>query len=137
MKFVPRIVYNGITINLTVPQEPWTPAALVVGGSDKSAAGVPESFVVRTEELCEVKLRFTEAELPSVMAWLKWAQKNSGSFTYRFDKNDIATEYTCYLESPAINAEIKPSRAEFKRHFGITLKLRTTTGVVFDERIYT
>jgi hypothetical protein len=136
LKFIPKIVYNSTTLTLTWPQKFWSPKSKPIGGSAVSDAGVPESFIIRRDQLCKTTIRFTEAEWASVDSWLNWAQQ-ANSFDYWFDKNLIGTKYTCYLEEPNLgDGEIDPDREEFGKIFVLPITLRTTNGTRFDVRIF-
>lgn len=137
MRNIPKVVYAGGTVLLfSLPQRAWTPGSTVVGGTDTSAAGVPETFVVRRDRTLDVRLRFREAEWPAVRAWLEWAQDTAGAFDWYPDR-DLATGHTCYLASPPAGEEIRPERSEsFRGHWEIALRLRTADGSPIEPSFY-
>lgn len=137
MQYVPKVEYgSGPTVlRFTHWQKLWTPSSQPVGGSNVSDSGVPETFIIRRDQKVDLELRFTEAELASVMAWLEWAQDNATSFYYWFNAEDITTRYSVYLESPSLgDGEIKPDRDEYRSVYSIKVTLRSTNGTRFDVR---
>lgn len=136
LSYCPEIVWNGNTLQLRLPCQPWVPISQGVGGSDTSGSGVPVAFQVRRDQLCQVVLRFFESEWPGVEAWLAWAQATAGSFTFRFDGNDAASQHTCYLALPAMAGQVLPVRdGSTIGAYTIDITLRDTTGTRFDYRI--
>ncbi len=130
--WIPRITYLSTTLTLTLPQQLWDPQVALVGGRDESAAGVPEVFVVRVDQQAIVRLRFFESEWPAVRAFIQWAIGGAQAFTYRFDKDDPTTQYTCYLDAPTVGDKIKPDRDNYPTVQHLELTLRTTNGTPFD-----
>ena len=129
MKWVPKISY-GITptvITFTQTQKLWSVFSRDVGGSNKTDGGIPEAFVIRREQLCEVELGFLESEWATVDAWLANAIQGN-SFDFWFNKVDNATKYTVYLESPKAGEDIKPKRESYGKVYSLSLVLRTTAG---------
>lgn len=137
MIFIPKVTYNsGTVLTLSIPQRLWRPRSYGEGGHDISAAGIPESFKKRRDQLVRVLLRFTEAEWPSVLTWLEWAQDNSASFSFQFDKDDALTSYTVYLHSPVMGEDIEPQRGEAAGTYDLEVVLRSTNGTRFDVRLF-
>lgn len=137
MQYAPKIQYGTVptTLQLSLPQKLWTPFSRAHGGSNVSDSGVPEAFIIRRDQLVNLDLRFTEAEWPSVAAWLEFVQSTAAAFDFWFDPNDVATKYTVYLESPKLgDGTIEPSRDEFREHFSIRVTLRSTSSTRFDVR---
>jgi hypothetical protein len=133
--WIPQITYlapASTTLTLTLPQQLWDPQVGHVGGRDESAAGVPEVFVIRRDQQMVVQLRFYEAEWPAVRVFLEWAVGSAQSFTYRFDKDDPTTQYTCYLDAPTIGDRIRPTRDQFPGLLHLELTLRTTNSTPFN-----
>lgn len=139
MRFTPKIQYNNgvsdVVLTLSEPQKFWLPRSKPLGGRNVSDSGIPESYVVRRDQLVDVELRFTEAEWSEVATWLEYVQDNSTAFSFWFDASDDTTEYVVYLEEPsASNEEIAPSRDDFSSILTIRLVLRSTTAIRFDVR---
>lgn len=132
MRNIPKIVYNSpaATLTLTHAQRRWAVDSQGVGGTDQSAAGIPESFTIRRDELLRVRLRFTEAEWSAVRGWLVWAQGSGQAFTYFPDK-DLAGSYSVYLEAPALGEPFRPEPVDFDGLYEISLVLRTSDAAVF------
>lgn len=134
--FIPKIEYANptITLELTQPQKLWTPSIQSIGGSNVSDAGVPETFIIRRDQLVNVEVRFTEAEWDAVADWLEWAQEGV-AFYYWFNGTDITTRYSVYLQSPNLgDGEIQPTRDTYRGVFSVRLVLRSATGTRFDVR---
>ena len=139
MKWIPRVVYGtpATTLTFTLPQRIWTPVSVTVGGSDVSARGVPESFVIRRDQALDLRLVFREIEWPAVHAWLAWMQDRAGACTF-FPDHQVNQSYTCYLDSPRVGEEIRPDRGDHPGTYEIGLRLRSTgtTDPVFNVRAY-
>lgn len=138
MRWIPKVEYDEgrATLRLTLPQNLWVPGSTAVGGSETSAAGVPESFVIRRDQTLDVRLRLRESEWPAVHAWLAWMQDTAGSCRF-FPDRDALDGHPCYLQSPGVGDEIRPERGEYPGTYEIALRLRSTLGTeVFDVRAY-
>lgn len=140
MRWIPRVLYGPDytrTLELSLPQRLWTPLSVAVGGSDVSAAGIPESFVIRRDQVLEVRLLFREGEWPAVHDWIAWMQDNAG-FCRFFPDRDAAYFRACYLDSPRVGDEVRPDRGEYPGTYEIGLRLRTTgtRDQPFDLRAY-
>jgi hypothetical protein len=122
----PRIVYAATELLLSLPQRPWTPVLQHVGGSNKAALGIRETYTIRHEDLHEIQLRVTEAEWPAVRHWLRWA-RGGGEFTLYPDRDTLAS-FLVDLESPGANEEVRPERTEYGSVFELTLTLRLLGG---------
>jgi hypothetical protein len=118
----PRIVYAATELLLSLPQRPWTPVLQHVGGSNKAALGIRETYTIRHEDLHEIQLRVTEAEWPAVRHWLRWA-RGGGEFTLYPDRDTLAS-FLVDLESPTANEEIRPERETFGSVYELTITLR-------------
>ncbi len=143
MKWIPKIVYKitntnpltGVTVPLSLPQRLWTPGSTGVGGTDTSAAGITESFLIRRDQTLDVRLVFREKEWPGVHAWLTWMQDTAGSCRFYPAASDLDFN-TCYLESPRMGEEIRPERGEYPGTYEIGVRLRDASGTAFDVRAY-
>lgn len=139
MMWIPRVEY-GPTAAKTVfafslPQRLWTPASLAVGGTDTSAAGVPESFVIRRDEFLDLRLAFWEREWVAVHAWLAWMQDTAQTCAFFPDRNG-SQSFQVWLETPKVGEEIRPERGEYAGTYEIGVRLRRTAGGAFDVRAY-
>lgn len=138
MKFIPKIVYGSgpTTLTLTTPSKLWSPKAKAIGGGAVSDAGVPESFIVRRDQLCKVEFRFFESEWVAVDTWLAFAQTAS-AFDFYFDKDVSGTKYTVYMDDPAPGTgDVAPTRDTYTKVFTMPIVIRTTDGSRFDVRIF-
>src|SRR4051812_11424846 len=96
------IITYGITptvISLTYPQKLWDYESLLIGGARKSSAGIPESFVIRNDELSNITLRVHDCEYLQVRDWVLDAMRGN-TFTFQFDALDATSVFTCYLDRP-------------------------------------
>jgi hypothetical protein len=119
-------------LNLTLPMRPWELRSGGVGGWEISAAGVPESFVIRVDRLADLTLRVLETELEDVIAELEAIRAASEPFYFAFDQDDSMTEYFVYLHAPVWPEEIAPDRDdEYVGLFLLRLTLRTVDGSGF------
>jgi hypothetical protein len=113
LPFRPRVVYGATTFNFSLPSKLWTPRPETFGKSRIATSGITETFVRNRHQLVRVPLRFTEAELSDVYAWIAWCHANGmGTFTWRFDQDDAATAHTMYLQEPMPEGAWEPTRDE-------------------------
>lgn len=111
----PRVVYNATTINFSISQKLWRYRDVGEGGFARiSSTGIGESYEIRRDSIAIVTLRFTWAEWNThVRPWLRYQQQNMGtSFTFRFDQDDAATQFTVYLLKPGEGEPIEFSHEE-------------------------
>ena len=129
----PRIVYNSITLILSLPQKFWTPEeGPVIGDEDKSAASIPVGYYVGWEYAVGVTLRFTDAEYASVTTAIRWMMQNKNTaFTWYFDTDDDASDFSVYLEVPRLPERIKPTRPDTRNPdvWELPLVLRSSAGI--------
>jgi len=114
--FAPRIIYpatTGTVLDLDLGQDYWLPSSRTIGGSGISAAGVPESYIVRRDELLQVTLRFYEKDWPFVRDFVAWAQENAATFDWYPDRRNLNQKYVVYLDSPMIGEDLQPRRASW------------------------
>jgi hypothetical protein len=137
LPYRPRLARSGQTLNLSWPMQWWTPVDRAIGGGERSAAGVPSNYVIRTEPLLEVRLRVTEAEWPLLVTFLRAVDAAGSAWTFRPDQN-VAADLTVYLERPSVAAgeELRPEMRDEGDHtlFIVPLTLRRTTSTALDVR---
>lgn len=127
MKWIPKFTCGATTYSLTQPQKLWTVKSKPYGGGDVSDAGVPEAFIIRRDQLVDIEIRFLESEWSVVDTILNYGQTGQ-SMTFWFDKNDNATQYTVYLESPNVgDGEVTPSRDTYTGVYTLKMTLRNTS----------
>lgn len=130
-----RIEYGPTTLALSLPARSWTPAIVGIGaGMEWSAAGVPSAWATRRDRTLEVVQRITEAEWPTVRAWLEYAQMG-GVFAWYPDASKPGA-HVCYLVAPAIDEEVRPTETDFGGVWEITFTIRRTDGGPIDEEFY-
>lgn len=128
----PRIVYNAVTLDATLPARPLRhelPRA-VGGGIGWSAAGVPAAWVTRWERLLTVAQRIAESEWPAFRAWLEHAMQG-GSFTWALGPG--GDPYTCYLVKPDLTAGGELPRLDYPGDHELVYTIRRADGVAIDE----
>lgn len=132
LPFSPKIQYGAgpTTLLFTQSQGSWTPERVIQGGSSESAAGIPETFVIRKDSLLKTVLIFKESEYATVVAWLDWVMDNgsAGFFTFWPDQNVPGTSYSAWLIEPKPGAPWGITR--HRTHLGmlqldVTLRVRT------------
>lgn len=126
----------GSTLYLTLPMRLWTPSSRPVGGSGV-ANGVPESFIIRRDQLLSVRLRFYEVEWPFVGDLFDSLQLYlSSGFTFYPDYlRNPSTYILCYLEEPVPPNEIKPERDDsYIGAYHLDAVFRSMAGGRFDLR---
>src|SRR5689334_1590098 len=110
----PKIVYNAGVTTLTLTQSAtgWNTDKELIGGQSVSGAGIPETYIVRKQPIQKVTLKFTEAELAAVVAWLDFVIEagSLGSFDFYPDQTVVGTFYTCYLLKPTANGRYEVKR---------------------------
>lgn len=134
----PRFVFNdgsAVDFTLTHPQRTWRPGSRGVGGSDVSAAGVPEAFEVRRDERLHVTLRFTESEWANVRRMVVHGQ-GAGTITFYPDADVAGTNHTVYLDEPEMGQEVVPRRSELASIYEIDVVLRRTTSTAFTDEYF-
>lgn len=137
-KWIPRIVWNGVTFNLTFPQRRWEYETMGNGGSGR-AGHKREAFNKFWDELMHVNIRFFEWEWPDVNNFIRWAMSTPGtSFTVRMDQDDALSAVEVYLEAPILGDNVRPVRAPegIGELYDLPLTLRKTDGTRFDFRMY-
>lgn len=102
MIIYPRIVYSGNTVEPNAPLGLWESGFIQHGGARQADSGVGTGYTKRTDYLVDILMRCWESEIPAVSGWIEWAM-NLGTFTFRFDKNNAASQYTCRLVTPRKN----------------------------------
>lgn len=130
LPWIPRIKYGTQTLDLSLPQKPWTLSPVGVGGYRVSAAGVPNSYLLRRDQRVEVELRATDAELPDVFGWIAFAQSPPFVTQFQFDQSNPATNYYVYLDSPVLGEEAMITREDTVNV--VSLMLRTADGSRFN-----
>lgn len=111
MPFCPSIEYDATTLLFTLPCRPWEPERESNGGSRVYTAGTVTSYVRARYSILPLRIRFTEAEYADVAAMIDWFHDNNmGPANVRTDQNEIGSEITAYLQSPAPNERWKPTR---------------------------
>lgn len=127
-----RVTYGATSLTFGLPARPWTPGTRGVGaGAETSAAGIPSTWVTRRERTLQIVQRFTEGQWPAVRAFLDHAQVG-GTFAW-FPDSTVGTSHTCYLVSPTIDEDVRPTRGEYFGSMEILLTIRRTDGAAIDE----
>ena len=136
-KWSPRFVYNGITLDLTMPLRPWNPRSIGIGGSREISSGAGEAFEIAAREEVEVAIVFMDSELAAMRTMVRYLQKNFAPVTFRFNQDDPATEYSCYLAAPLQGDAFSPQRnATYLGAWEVTLILRSVVGTPFNVAIF-
>lgn len=120
---------SEITLTTTISVKPWTPMNRTIGGQRIAASGVPASYVVRTDHLLDVTLRFYESEWSAVENLIAFGQSAQSFLWYPEATSGASVEV--YLDAPAYGDTVTPTRdAEFPRVMEVTLTLRGVGTVV-------
>lgn len=118
---------------LEEPMEPWDVVSAGLGGAAVSATGVPESYVLRVDQIRALTLRVWEYELPDVMARIEAIRASSQPFLFAFDQDDPSTDCLVYLHAPVWPAELRPERdGTLRGLFRLRIEIRTVDGSVFE-----
>jgi hypothetical protein len=120
-------------VELRHPMRPWQMLSRGVGSTAVSAAGIPETYVVRRDRVARVTLRLDEDELEAVIAYLEDWRDSGEAREFAFDQTEDSTEFEVYLDAPQWPEAIEPQRqAGYLPLFEIALELRTEDGDPFD-----
>lgn len=122
-----RFIYgplgSEVTLITSISVRPWLPTNRTIGGQRISAAGVPASYVVRTDHLLEITLRFYESEWSAIENLVAFGQ-SAQSFLW-YPEADSGTGVEVYLDSPQFGESVVPSRdAEFPRVMELPITIR-------------
>jgi hypothetical protein len=126
----PVITYgaSSTVIALSMPQKWWGFKSRLIGGSRKSASGIPEAYKIREENLAPLVLRVHECELLQVRDWIMEVMGNpSVPFSFQFDVLDPYTTFQCYLEAPTFEDGFEPTRMtspNFPQYWEFALTIR-------------
>jgi hypothetical protein len=131
-----KLASGALTWTATLPQRPWTPARQVLGGSDESWAGVPESWVDREDSILALRPVCREGEWPALRAVVVYAQRNAAVLTVWPDASDAGTSFETYLITPKFGDEITPTPAETLGFYELSLKVRTVDGSAIEPEYF-
>lgn len=112
LPWMPRFEYDTgpTTLDFSIPARPYMPVDSTIGGTDRSAAGIPAAYEIRRDHNIVVSLRFYESEWPSVQAMLEFGQAHPNTMTFYPDQTVTGTSFTVYLEVPKMGERIAPRR---------------------------
>lgn len=111
LPWIPRFDFGASTLTLTYPVTRWNAGARTEGRFLKSSTGVPGPSLSLRKYLLDVTLRYTEDEWPDVMAFVSYAQMGDSFVWYPQSHDDAQASFvTSWLESPRMNAGIRPVR---------------------------
>lgn len=116
LAWIPRFVYGFepfiTTFDFSLPQKWWTGEEGIRAGNEvTTASGTMALNWMGYDFAVAVVLRFTDDEYFDVMTLFEWMQRNRAKgFTFRFDKDRVATEYEMYLEAPDVKSRFVPAR---------------------------
>jgi hypothetical protein len=116
-------ILGAQTWSPTWPPEEWTPSIFTVGGRAISGAGVPASYLVRTDRLLDLPLRIQEDEWADARSFLR-AVQNHQTFQWYPDAEDLSVVYDVVLASPSLGEDWTPQRTEFPRVMSAPIVLR-------------
>jgi len=129
----PRFVYGTgpTTLDLSQRLDDWAPLSSTEGERNVAASGIPTSYLIRTDHGASVTIVFSDAEWPSLWAFLEWAMGPNRSFLFYFDQTDGTTGYTVYLDRPEAGDRVLPRRMPTGEHWALDLEIRRVTGGAF------
>lgn len=118
---------------LLLPQEKWTFKSGGVGGHSVSAAGIPEAYMIREDQIAVITLRAYEHEIVPLLAELRAIRNAATGFTFAFDQTDAGTEFDVYLHAPTWPEEVAMERdPKYEGTWLTRIEVRTTDGAAFD-----
>lgn len=116
MRFRPEFTYGYVgsetTLLFSLPQLFWSPEeGIALGNESISAAGLPISEWMRYDQAVAMRVRFTDAEYVSVMTMVEWCwRRKHVPLTIRLEYDNFQTEYSVYMEKPAVGSRAVPTR---------------------------
>lgn len=134
------VIYEDLqqVIPLSNSMGMWLPDRVVRGGQSESAAGIPETFVVRKDSILKLTLRLNEDEWWIIPLWLDWCfDKGSlGSFKFYPHRDALTRYYDAWLVSPKMNDRWNPTRLPQQNMYEMSVELRLKQqGRIFDLRL--
>jgi hypothetical protein len=110
----------------SIVQRPWELVVETTGGQDESAAGIPEAFVIRRDQILSVRLRFWESEWLALEEMVAYLQDTASPL--RFHARRSMPGDMCYLVSPKVGDRFAPSRGDKPGTHEVTIQLRKVDG---------
>lgn len=128
---------SPVDYSMSIAQRPWGFGSRALGGSDRSAAGVPAAFEVRRDHLLHLVLRFPASEWDDVERLARHLQ-GTGSATLYTNQDEVRgfLTHTVYGDAPAIEEELRPRRSDEPSTLELQLTVRRTTDEVFTDPYY-
>lgn len=115
---------DAATLLVSLPSRPWTNVEEAVGGRRLAATGIGASFVVRTDTIMAMTIRFRESEWANVLGMIRWGQMEETLVWYP-DALDLATSFIAYLHTPEAGSRVQATRlADFPKVMELPLELR-------------
>lgn len=123
-RFVYGVGGDVVDWSTTLPVRDWRVGESTVGGRRIAAGRQGASFVVRTDGLVTLVLRFRATEWTDVLGLIRWGQGEE-SFTWYPDALDAATSHVVWLMRPEAGSDIEPTRdADYPRVLEQEITLR-------------
>jgi hypothetical protein len=122
----PRLAVFEVILDLSLPARPHTTPSQGEGGFDVSAAGVPESYEIRRDDLLRVRLRLTAHEWVQYRELVaRWQAAMGTVGMWRNDQTRPDTERSVYLVHPAMGEPVEAELLDdVLDHFETELELR-------------
>ena len=132
--FDPTTLVGGTQITFSITQSPWGIRSRTVGGFEKAASGVGESWTQYRDKLLLWRPRVTEAELKLLEGWIEWSQDNSGGPSlFVHDLSLPRTDGTLImLESPMQGDDFEPARGSYLGTWEPNIVIRRQDGAIWD-----
>lgn len=129
----PRLVHGSTAVELELPQRPWVPESIGIGGSEESAAGVIAAWEYRRDEVLRLRLRVWEWEWPAVAAWIAAGQRAE---SIALNLSQVGVDAPVRLVSPRMGEPITPTLTETPGLYEVEVAVRTVTGTSLFELYY-
>lgn len=118
-------------LTLELPQFPWNRGTGGVWGSDTSASGKPEAFLIRRDYIRWFRYRVLESEMDAFEEFLAWIQESGEPCNVWLDADLDETMHSVYLNSLRFeDGEILQHErdGEYLPLFVVALAFRTADG---------
>jgi len=112
------------SLTVSLPSRAWDNVEESVGGRRIAAGRIGASYVVRTDTIMVVTLRFRESEWPTVLDMIRWGQTEETMVWYP-DATDLGTSFVVWLHQPEAGKRVQATRlANYPKVMELTIELR-------------
>lgn len=133
LPWTPRLIHGSTTADLSLPQRPWVPEPIGVGGYEESAAGIGSAWEYRRDEPLRLRLRAWEWEWPAVRDWIAAGQRAQ---PVEINLCQVGPSTPVRLVSPRMGEPAVPTLTETSGVWEIEVVVRSVSGASLYEPYY-